>query len=162
MLIGIIADSHDNMDKLRNVVEIFNNREIALVLHAGDYIAPFTSKAFEKLKAKKFVGIFGNNDGEKFGLREKYSAIGPINFPPYSFTFSRYKILMLHDGYLLNSCAKSGDFNLIIHAHSHKAEIRKEGNTLIVNPGELGGWLYGQSSFALVDLDKEYWDIIKL
>jgi putative phosphoesterase len=162
MLIGIIADSHDNMDKLRKAIEILNEREVTLALHAGDFIAPFISKAFVKLRAKKFVGIFGNNDGEKFGLREKYSSIGSINFPPYSLIYNRHKILMLHDGYLLNSYTKSEDFNLIVHAHSHKADIKKEGKTLIVNPGELGGWLYGQSSFALVDLDKDFWEIIKL
>lgn len=162
MLIGIMADSHDNMDKLRKAVEILNNRGVSLVLHAGDFIAPFIYKAFEKLKAKKFVGIFGNNDGEKFGLREKYSSFGSIYIPPHSFSINEYNILMLHDGALLNSFVKSEDFNLIIYAHTHKADVKKVGNTLIVNPGELGGWLYGESSFALVDLDKDYGEIIKL
>ena len=162
MLIGIMADSHDNMDKLRKAIGILNDREVSLVLHAGDYIAPFTSKTFTELKAKKFIGIFGNNDGEKFGLREKFAPFGSIHFPPYSFTINQYNILMLHDGALAYSFAKSGDFNLIIHAHTHTASIEKEGKTLIVNPGELGGWLYGQSSFALVDLAREYWEIIKI
>jgi len=162
MLIGILAGSHDNMDKLRKTIEILNDKDVSMVLHAGDFIAPFTYLAFEKLKAKKFIGIFGNNDGEKFGLREKFASFGSIYLPPYSFTINQHKILMLHDGGLLNSIVRSGDFNLVVHAHTHKSDVRKVESTLIVNPGELGGWLYGESSFALVDLDKDYGEIIKL
>jgi len=162
MLMGIMADSHDNMEKLRKAVEILNQRGAVLLLHAGDFIAPFTSKAFKELKVKKFVGIYGNNDGEKFGLREKFAPLGSIFLPPYSLKFNGHHILMLHDGTLVNSLAKSGDFHLIVYAHSHKADLRKEGETLIVNPGELGGWLYGKSTFALVDLERDYREIINL
>jgi hypothetical protein len=34
--------------------------------------------------------------------------------------------------------------------------------TLIVNPGEVGTWLYGKSTLALVDLNKMEAEIIEL
>ena len=49
MLIGVIADTHDNMDKLKKAVDLFNERAVELVLHAGDYIAPFTSRELRRL-----------------------------------------------------------------------------------------------------------------
>jgi len=38
MLIGIMADSHDNLPKVRQAVEFFNQKKVALVLHAGDFM----------------------------------------------------------------------------------------------------------------------------
>ncbi len=63
MKIGIVADSHDNVPAIKKAVEYFNKSNIRFVIHAGDYIAPFSVKEFLKLKTK-LLGIFGNNDGE--------------------------------------------------------------------------------------------------
>lgn len=37
-------------------------------------------------------------------------------------------------------------------SHDNLPKVRRE--TLLVNPGECGGWLTGRSSGALIDLDK--------
>jgi predicted phosphodiesterase len=42
MLIGIISDTHDDMSIIRKAVDLFNEREVGYVLHAGDLISPFT------------------------------------------------------------------------------------------------------------------------
>jgi len=41
MKIGIMSDSHDNMNMVAKAVELFNQRGVSRVLHAGDIIAPF-------------------------------------------------------------------------------------------------------------------------
>jgi predicted phosphodiesterase len=41
-------------------------------------------------------------------------------------------------------------------------EVSTRGDTLIVNPGEACGWLYGACTAALVDLETRQVDIIKL
>jgi putative phosphoesterase len=63
MKIGIVADSHDNVPAIKKAVEYFNKSNIRFVIHAGDYIAPFSVKEFLRLKTK-LLGGFGNNDGE--------------------------------------------------------------------------------------------------
>jgi hypothetical protein len=35
-------------------------------------------------------------------------------------------------------------------------------NTLVVNPGEVGAWLYGKSTVAIVNLNKMEADIVDL
>jgi predicted phosphodiesterase len=40
-MIGIISDSHDNMDAIRRAVEFFNKKEVKAVLHAGDLVSPY-------------------------------------------------------------------------------------------------------------------------
>ncbi|MBU2560247.1 YfcE family phosphodiesterase, partial [archaeon] len=68
-MIGIISDSHDNLPSVEKAVDYLNSLDLELVIHAGDYIAPFTAIELKKLDAK-MVGVFGNNDGEKDGLRK--------------------------------------------------------------------------------------------
>ena len=67
MRIGILADTHDNLPKIERAVRFFNKEKVDFVLHAGDFIAPF---AVSKLKGLtcSWLGVFGNNDGEKNGL----------------------------------------------------------------------------------------------
>ena len=48
---------------------------------------------------------------------------------------------------------KSRDFDAIVFGHSHKKELIHKGKTLIVNPGECGGWLTNKSSVAILDTD---------
>jgi putative phosphoesterase len=67
MLLGVIADTHDNLPKIEKAISVFNRKRVSLVLHAGDYIAPFSLLPFRKLNCD-YLGVFGNNDGEREGL----------------------------------------------------------------------------------------------
>jgi len=71
MKVGIISDTHDNLDAIGEAVAIFNDEGIELLIHAGDFISPFTSQPFKKLKASQ-AGFFGNNDGDKLRLKKDY------------------------------------------------------------------------------------------
>jgi hypothetical protein len=42
---------------------------------------------------------------------------------------------------------------IVIHGSTHQQEMKTRGDTLIVNPGEGCGWLYGTPSAALLELD---------
>ena len=67
MRIGLIADTHDNLIQTDKAVDCFNQHRVDYVLHAGDFVAPFTVARFKNLRCE-FSGVFGNNDGEKDGL----------------------------------------------------------------------------------------------
>ena len=69
MKIGIISDSHDHRDNIIKAVKYFNDENVGMVIHAGDIVSPFTEKEFKKLESK-MKAVFGNNDGEKFGLKK--------------------------------------------------------------------------------------------
>ncbi|HCL90984.1 MAG TPA: YfcE family phosphodiesterase, partial [Candidatus Atribacteria bacterium] len=49
MKIGIISDTHDNLPKIKKAVGIFNREKVELVLHAGDFVSPFTFLEFKNL-----------------------------------------------------------------------------------------------------------------
>jgi putative phosphoesterase len=159
MLIGIMSDTHDHLIYTKKAIELFNDKKVKYVIHAGDYTSPFTLKLFKELKCK-YTGIFGNNDGDKLLLLER--ADGNIHNQPYIFTLNNKRIIVMHEHHIIDALADSGHFDLVIYGHTHKADVRKVKNTLVVNPGEVGTWLYGKSSVALADLDKMKAEIIGL
>lgn len=159
MLIGIMSDTHDNLVYVQKAIDVFNDRRVGLVIHAGDYTSPFTLKLFPQLGCK-YLGIFGNNDGDKLLLLER--AAGNIYYQPYIFTLHNRKIVVMHEHHLVEALADSGHFDMVIYGHTHTPDIRKVKHTLIVNPGEVGTWLYGKSTVAVADLEKMDAEIIPL
>ncbi len=151
MKIGILSDTHDNLPKIKKAVEIFNQEKVELVLHAGDFTSPFTSKEFKNLNSP-LKGVFGNNDGDKLYLQEKFKEIGELYVGVYQTILNNKNIIMLHKEELIDALAKSQKFDLIIYGHTHRFDLRKIGGTLIINPGECGGWLTGKSTIALLDI----------
>jgi len=159
MLIGIIADTHDNLPVIRKAVEMFNERKVGHVIHAGDFTSPFTFRALKHL-ACDFTGIYGNNDGERVLLQKLSHA--RIFTQPYILELAGRKIVIMHEHQVVDALADSGHFDLVIYGHTHEPDIRTRGNTLIVNPGELSGWLYGKSTIAVADLATLSAELIEL
>jgi len=159
MQIGIISDTHDNVPMIKEAVRIFNEKKVGLVIHAGDYIAPFAVIPLRGLECQ-YVGVFGNNDGEKLGLNK--ISQGRLKVAPHSIDLDGKKILILHEQGELAALIKSQIYDIVIYGHTHKPVIEKHGKTLVINPGECGGWLSGKSTIALADLDQMTAEIIEL
>jgi len=157
MKIGVLSDTHDNLPKIQKAVKLFNQKKVSFVLHAGDFVAPFTIDKLKKLSCE-WLGVFGNNDGEKNGLFSKSQ--GRIRKAPLRIRLSGRKITIVHDRAILDFEKEKAD--LIVFGHSHKAEIIRLKNKLIVNPGECSGWLSGKSSVAVVDLQSLEAKIFKI
>lgn len=159
MLIGIIADTHDNQPMTKKAIELFNDRKADYMIHAGDFTSPFTVKLFKELKCE-YVGIFGNNDGDKLLLEERSG--GNIKNTPLMLTLKEKKIVVIHEHHIVDALAHSGHFDLVIYGHTHEPLIKRVRNTLVINPGEVSGWLYGRSTAAMLDLDKMEAEIVEL
>ncbi len=159
MIIGIIADTHDNMTTLRKAVDYLNDQKVQHVIHAGDFTSPFTSRVLKDLQAD-FTGIFGNNDGDRLLLQKRFN--GRLFNQPHHLTLGSRKILVMHEHHIIDALAESGHYDLVIYGHTHEPEIRKIINTLIINPGEVCGWLYGKSTLAIADLSEMTAEIVTL
>ncbi|MCM8763575.1 MAG: metallophosphoesterase [Candidatus Omnitrophica bacterium] len=159
MKIGIISDTHDNLDNAEKALNLFKEQGVDFFIHAGDFVAPFSLKPYFE-KGFDFVGVFGNNDGEIMGLKEKSK--GKIKEPPFIFNLGDKEILVVHE---LSQIRNLNQHNLpavVVSGHTHIAEIKKEKNTLFINPGEAGGWLTGRATCAILDLDKMEAEIIEV
>jgi putative phosphoesterase len=164
MIVGIMADTHDRLPLVDKAVKVLNEKNVELVLHAGDYIAPFVIPHFEPLKAK-FIGVFGNNDGEKNGLRKKFKGLNAEvhgNFADVTVDGARIALLHGSEEELLQSLINVASHDIIIHGHTHEAKIYRKGKTLVINPGEVCGYLTEKSTIALLDSQTKEAKIIEL
>ncbi len=159
MLLGIIADTHDNLTMTRKAVELFNDRNVDYMIHAGDFTSPFTLKLFSELKCR-YAAVFGNNDGDKLLLQERSG--GSIKNQPLMLTLENKKIVVVHEHQAVNALADSGHFDVVIYGHTHEPLVKKVNTSLLINPGEVCGWLYGKPTAALLDLNKMEAEIIEL
>ncbi|KYH38410.1 MAG: phosphodiesterase [Candidatus Bathyarchaeota archaeon B23] len=155
MLVGLMADTHDNIHLIDRAVERLNQEEAQLVLHAGDYISPFTVPHFQGLKAE-MIGVYGNNEAERTLLRRRFQEIGVELrglFAEIRCDGLRIALLHGHEGELLSSLIGSGAYDVVVHGHTHRAEMRAVGGTLVINPGEVCGYLTGRCTLALLDTE---------
>lgn len=148
MLIGVMSDTHDHLTKIQKAVELFNQRGVSLVIHAGDFVAPFALNPLERLRCD-YVAVFGNNDGERLGLLKKSK--GRIARPPRTVEHDSRKILILHEPDEVDSLTMSQVYDIIVYGHTHECVLQKQGATLVLNPGECCGWLTGKSTVALIE-----------
>ena len=158
MLIGIMSDSHDNLPALSKAVTLFNERAVEAVLHAGDLISPFTAKIMKKLQMEMFI-TFGNHDGEKLGLKALYG--DAIHRPPLELTLDHKKIVLLHEPDNLGAIVASKYYDLIVYGHTHEIDVREE-KPLVVNPGECGGWVTGNSTVTIWNTSTDKVEAIEL
>ena len=153
MRVGLMSDSHDRVPAIAEFIKQFQAAGIGLVLHAGDFCAPFSLDPFESAHMS-MQGVFGKNDADLASLRTRAGrAIGLELFEsPHSFDIGGKRILLAHD--LADIPDRSVESHeIVVHGHLHKQEMKERGGTLIVNPGESCGWVNGTPSAAILDLD---------
>jgi len=156
-----MSDSHDNRDAVRDAVRLFNDAECRMVLHAGDFVAPFAAGELAALRCP-VTAVFGNCDGEKAGLERTIADFGKILAPPHDFLYEDRRFLLTHTPFSNRFHVASGRYDVLIYGHTHRSEVRREGGTLIINPGETGGWVNGRSTVALLDVRRLRVDILSL
>jgi uncharacterized protein len=162
MKVGLLADTHDRLPAVAALVRLMAERGAGMVLHAGDFCAPF---ALDPLLEPQLPvgGIFGRNDGDRQGLLGKAATgIGVELFEsPHTFEVAGKQILLVHDiGEVQTRSVES--HGLVVHGCTHRRESRARGDTLIINPGEACGWLYGTPSGAVLDLETNRVEFLEL
>ena len=127
MLIGVISDTHGRLDPA--VEEVFAG--VDRIFHAGDVgdeailarlgaIAPLTA-------------VRGNCDDAPWGLALPGVA---------SEVLGGVRVVVVHDRVMLDVLAApqlreamAGGVGVLIHGHTHMAEVSRENDTLCLNPG---------------------------
>lgn len=170
MKIAVISDSHDNKDNILKAVSIINKRNVKALIHCGDFVSPFVKNWFNELNSpikKKFYGVFGNNDGDKLFLTQNLGQICKFaeNGHELILELEDKRIFASHmpKQQTIEALANSGSFDIILSGHTHSLSNKKLNNgRLVVNPGELCGYLTGKATFAIINTEKMESEIIEL
>ncbi len=165
MIIGILADSHDNRPAIREAINQFVSLDTGLVLHAGDITDTQSLGIFCDLPCE-MVGVFGNCDRQQKQLRDEGRRCGTIQMESRfaDLLVDGLRIGMVHgdDPGSVLALAEAAVFDVIISGHTHRPAIRKSGESILINPGEACGERYGKATIAILDTDTLEAEILTL
>lgn len=164
MIVGIISDTHDRLPMIDEAVKQLNEMNVELVLHAGDYVSPFVADHFKQLKAP-LIGVLGNNDGDRTLLEKKFAEFGADirgNFAFIVVDGLTIALLHGHEKELMRSLLEVESHDVLVSGHTHLAKTYRKGRTLLINPGEVCGYLSGKPTIALLDTENLDAKIVQL
>jgi len=163
MRIGVISDTHDNLEAIRQITRIFAERRVSLILHAGDWCAPFTMRNLVVEKCR-VVGVYGNVDGERLMLKKTAEDMGYTIEDFQTLELEGIKIALIHGTVeaIVEGLARSNTYDLIVRGHTHRFEVKRIDGTIIFNPGEACGYLSGRRTAAVIDLPSLSIELVEL
>jgi len=133
MNIGIVSDTHDNLDKAEAAVEFFESEEVEKVIHCGDMVAPFTAELFDA--DFDFRGVRGNNDGE-WDLKPVVEDFGSFYNNIAEMEFGSVSIAVYHgtEESIVEGLIEK-DYDYVFRGHTHEKKVEEHSETIELNPG---------------------------
>ncbi len=136
MRVGIISDTHDQLQRTLHAVEMLVAGGATALLHCGDLTGPDIVRACGQLPA---TFVFGNNDGDWPGIKR---AVHDVNATLLEWagevTLAGKRLAICH-GHMRSDVrrllASAPDY--LLTGHSHVRHDQREGVTRRINPGAL-------------------------
>ncbi len=163
MLVGVISDSHDNIYKLDAVLDELKKEKVETIIHLGDIISPFTVRRMrEKLGGIPVIGVLGNNDGDILLLSKLFRDYGwKLLNGPVIVDLDGRRFLLMHGYNGLEHTEKLAmelvgfeGIDGVLYGHTHRALLKRINSRILLNPGEVCGYLTGKTSFAVLDTSR--------
>ena len=137
MMIGIISDTHNNVELTQKALETFRERGVEVILHTGDLTSPDMLKLFSGFQAHF---VLGNEDKDVEALNKQSALLGFGRIEQqYTFELEGKTFIMFHgtDVPLFRETVASGKYDYIIKGHTHFFENYFSQNSHVINPGAL-------------------------
>ena len=158
MKIGLISDTHDNVDNILRAVKKFQHAGVEFVIHLGDIVAPATIKYFKGINMKF---ITGNCDGDIEMIREKCDEMGfEYLGKTADLKLDGKKICVMHPDPSKAAPELIGRFDYIFHGHTHVRRDEVVDGTHIVNPG--AHYYKTEGTVAILDIPSGEVEFVKL
>lgn len=161
MIIGIISDTHDNVENIKKAIKLFLEQKVDFVVHCGDVVAPATIKHFKGIKLKL---VKGNCDGDIENIKLKIEEIdgeylGEVGIIDID---NKSKLLAYHgnDRKRLDSFIKNCRYQYILTGHTHVSMDEIIGSTRVLNPG--AHYYGGQETVMILDTKTNKVNMVKL
>ncbi|WP_101295432.1 metallophosphoesterase [Halegenticoccus soli] len=136
MKLGVVSDTHDNLDLVEAAVEFFEDEGAEAVIHCGDVVAPFSAQPFDA--GFDFYYVRGNNDGE-WALRSTVESFGTYLGHCGALGFDGVPVAAYHgtNAVLRDALVDCGDYDYVLHGHTHERAVEDRDGSVRVNPGGL-------------------------
>ncbi len=148
--IGIISDTHGQVEYTRSALRIMESLQPQAVIHCGDI---GSTQIVPLFAAWPTHFVFGNVDDDAHGLRRVMGECGQTCHERFGrLELLGVRIAFLHgdDWQLLEQTIAGGEWDLVCHGHTHRRREERVGKTLVLNPGAI--YRANPHTFAVVDL----------
>jgi uncharacterized protein len=171
MEIAVFSDSHDHLDKVQAAIAQLKERGITTGLHLGDFTAPPILEELANSGLRWFC-VWGNCDGDRLLSYQRVQQQGTVDLVTTDFReleLEGRNLFLTHYPRIAEIAAVTGMYDAVFHGHDHK--IRNElidtnggthTQTLLANPGELGGFRYGTASYGIYDTTDNSFELVEL
>jgi len=136
MILGILSDSHGDADATSRAVELLRGRGAELFIHCGDICGIGVLDVLAGLNCRF---VWGNCDHPDAAMRKYVRDIGlPLPEGDLTFELDGKVFAVFHgheDGF--HSAVESGQFDYILHGHTHRYADSRVSRTRVINPGAL-------------------------
>jgi len=130
----IFSDSHDNLVKIRKMIDTIKTLDIDKIIFCGDLVSPFVARLLAKEIPNNitFIGVFGNNDGDKITIKRMFSSRSNFfigDFPHIMKLNEKYVVLFHGWGSpektknIVYATAKDKKFLITIYGHTHIPDL---------------------------------------
>ncbi len=152
MIIGIISDSHNNIQNLRKAISLLSQKGMDVLVHCGDLCS--TSMVEELARSGVVTHLAYGNMDRPSGLKAECERYGNVNYSGEigKITVDGKRFAFCHYPHSAKKLAEKGTYKAVFYGHTHMKAESTAGNTLVLNPGEIAGMLY-QPSCALYDTE---------
>jgi len=160
MKIGIISDTHNDVEMVKKAIEEFKSRSVDLIIHAGDLTSPKILELFKGLPARFVLGNC-DLDAEAINARAKELGLGCVD-THCELTIGDKRVLVFHgnDIPFFREAVGSGKFDYIIKGHTHTFENYVSHKTRIINPGSV--YREDERTISVLDTDTDRVEKIKI
>ena len=134
MLVGVVSDTHANVQATRQAVRMLESLDASAAIHCGDIGTAAVVELFEGLPTHF---VLGNVDHPRM-LEEAIDRAGQTCHGRFgTLELGGRNVAFLHGDDLrrLHETIGSGDWDLVCHGHTHCANTFRQGNTVVLNPG---------------------------
>ncbi|MBW3539474.1 MAG: YfcE family phosphodiesterase [Planctomycetes bacterium] len=150
MLLGVVSDTHGHVENTRRAVRVLEQLAPDVVIHCGDIGSAAIVPLFA---AWPTHFVLGNVDDDAEGYRLLVEGSGQTFHGRFgALEAAGRRIAFLHgdDQRRLTETIAGEEYDLVCHGHTHRAEQRVVGKTLVLNPGAL--YRANPHSLATVDV----------
>ncbi|OYR56739.1 metallophosphoesterase [Halorubrum halodurans] len=136
MLVGIVSDTHDDLAAVEAAIDLFESAGVDAVVHCGDFVAPFSVTPFDA--GFEFHAVRGNNDGE-WAVESTVNAFGTYHGEAGTLSVDGVDVAVTHgtSEVVVDALVDCGDYDYVLHGHTHAHGVEERDGTVRVNPGGL-------------------------
>ncbi len=141
MKLGIISDTHDQLESIIRVIDLFKKNNIKKIYHCGDWIKFSTVKYFFSLCPSNIplTSVVGNNQFNPHFIQQINKQSWNINIKQnFNYDIVEDLKIAVYHGHInkkLNSLLTSQRYDLVCSGHTHIAKVEIMTNTIHINPG---------------------------